>query len=123
MDKHVTVLGALYIALGLLALLVGAVAFTVIGGAGVISGDPDAMFATGIVATVIGIFLFVIALPSIIAGVGLLKRKPWARILSLILGALNIFNIPFGTALGIYTFWVLLNDQTAPLFTRQAVEA
>jgi hypothetical protein len=95
----------------------------VIGGAGVISGDPDAMFATGIVATVIGIFLFVIALPSIIAGVGLLKRKPWARILSLILGALNIFNIPFGTALGIYTFWVLLNDQTAPLFTRQAVEA
>jgi hypothetical protein len=38
----------------------------------------------------------------------------------LILGALNLFNIPFGTALGLYTFWVLLNDEAGALFARKA---
>jgi hypothetical protein len=39
---------------------------------------------------------------------GLLRREPWARIVAIILAFLALFNIPFGTALGIYTLWVLL---------------
>jgi hypothetical protein len=43
------------------------------------------------------------------AGWGLMHREPWARALTLVLGFLVLFiNIPIGTAVGIYTLWVLL---------------
>ena len=37
-----------------------------------------------------------------------MQREPWARMLAIVLGVLNLFDLPFGTALGIYTLWVLL---------------
>ena len=42
--------------------------------------------------------------------------KPWARTLMLVISALHLFHIPLGTALGIYGFFVLLNDETRRLF-------
>ncbi|MGA2902099.1 MAG: hypothetical protein ABSF40_17890 [Candidatus Acidiferrales bacterium] len=43
------------------------------------------------------------------AGWGLLHREPWARILALVLAFVVMFiNIPLGTAVGVYTMWVLL---------------
>jgi hypothetical protein len=56
----------------------------------------------------IGILILAKAAAGFLAGYGLLQREPWARILALILGFLALFNVPFGTALGIYTLWVLL---------------
>lgn len=47
---------------------------------------------------------------------GLLHFRPWARILAIILAVLHIFSFPFGTALAIYTLWVLLSSETQPLF-------
>ena len=44
---------------------------------------------------------------SIVAGYGLLSRQPWARVVMLVLSVLALIKIPFGTALGIYTLWVL----------------
>ena len=38
-------------------------------------------------------------------------RQRWPRIPALILAGLNLLSIPFGTALGIYTFWVLLPSE------------
>ena len=52
-----------------------------------------------------------LAIPGIIAGVGLLQRKSWSRVLTLIVGAIGLLDIPVGTALGIYTFWVLMRDE------------
>jgi len=46
------------------------------------------------------------------AGWGLLQRAPWARLLALILAFLALFNVPFGTAIGVYTLWVLLPDES-----------
>jgi hypothetical protein len=40
--------------------------------------------------------------------VALLQSESWARILAIVLGILELVSIPFGTALGIYTLWVLL---------------
>ena len=34
----------------------------------------------------------------------------------LVLAVLHVLNFPFGTALSIYAFWVLLNSQSAGLF-------
>jgi hypothetical protein len=55
----------------------------------------------------IGGFLMLTALAGAIAGWGLLDRRPWARMLAIVLGVLALFDAPFGTALGVYTLWVL----------------
>ncbi|HEY0788921.1 MAG TPA: hypothetical protein VGE86_09775 [Thermoanaerobaculia bacterium] len=122
MNQHVTILAVLYIICGAILLLIGGGLFMIIAGAGAISGDLQAAAITGIVGVALGGFFLVLSVPSIIAGVGLLGMRPWARILTLILGALQILNFPFGTALGIYTFWVLLNDQTVAAFTPATVQ-
>lgn len=122
MQGHVKAVAIIYIVLGCLGALVALgflVLFGGLAGAGVASGEPDAEAAAGIFG-VLGGFLFVVILivsaPSILAGWGLLKYKPWARILTIILAALNLLNIPIGTAIGIYALWVLLNRDTVPLF-------
>jgi len=62
--------------------------------------------------TVIGIFVLAKAAFGFMAGWGLLQREPWARILTLVLGFISLFNVPFGTAVGVYTLWVLLPRQS-----------
>ena len=53
------------------------------------------------------VFLFLAGI-GIAAGCGLLMRQPWARMLAIIFGAVSLIDIPFGTAIGVYTLWVLL---------------
>ena len=116
MEKHVTVLGVLYIAFGALGILAAIIVFVAIVGGGILSGDSEAMAITAIVGPAITLFLFILSAPGVIGGIFLLKLRPWARILILILGFLNLLNIPFGTILGIYTIWVLLKNETTQLF-------
>lgn len=52
------------------------------------------------------------------AGWGLLERKPWARTVTLVLGIISLFDVPVGTALGIYTLWVLLPARTEEEYRR-----
>ena len=60
--------------------------------------------------SVVAILLFAKASIGFIAGWGLLQHEKWARILALVLAFISLFtNIPFGTALGVYTMWVLLS--------------
>ena len=117
MEKHVTVLGILYIAFSALGLLLAVIVFTAIVGGGVISGDSQAMAITGIVGPAIAFFLVLVSAPGLIGGIFLLKYRPWARILVLVLGFINLIEIPIGTALGIYTIWVLLKNETVQMFT------
>jgi hypothetical protein len=55
-----------------------------------------------------GITVAIFAVFEFIVGWGLIDRRPWARILALVLAFLALLRFPFGTALGIYTLWVLL---------------
>lgn len=48
------------------------------------------------------------AVAGFVAGWGLLQREPWARVLTIVLAFLALFHVPLGTALGIYSLWVLL---------------
>ena len=58
----------------------------------------------------------ILSIPSIIGGIALYKRQAWGRILALVLCLLSLISIPFGTALGIYGIWTLLQDKTVELF-------
>src|SRR5439155_1439776 len=55
------------------------------------------------------------AVPPAIPAVawGLFERQSWARILGLVLGILALLRFPLGTALGIYTLWVLAPEPSA----------
>ena len=126
MDTHVKVLAILYIIFGVLGTLCGLalmVLLSAIGAAGAAS-DPDAWLALpvlGITGAALGAFMLLLSLPGIIAGFGLLKYQPWARILTIVLSALNLMNIPFGTILGVYGIWVMLSDEGSRLFVQPPV--
>ena len=69
---------------------------------------------------VVGAFLLAGAVAGLVAGWGLLNYRPWARVLALILGAISLIHFPFGTALGIYTLWVLLPTESGREYQRLA---
>lgn len=116
MQKHVTLLGALFIAYHILGLVVGIVIMGVLSSIGCLTGDPAAMTILTAVGVGIGTFLIVLSIPGLVAGIWLLRRRPWARMLTLIVGAFDLIDIPLGTALGVYSFWVLLHDDTIRIF-------
>jgi hypothetical protein len=116
MQKHITLLAVLHIVYSGLALLGAVLAFIVIVGGGLLSGDLEAIGITAGVGTFVALILLIIAAPGLIGGFGLLKRWNWARILVLIVGILNLLSFPFGTALGIYTIWVVVQPDTKTIF-------
>ena len=125
MEQHVKILGVLNIVWGAMGALGGLVLLAIFGGvygiAGVAIGhNPGAQIALPIMAiigSVIALFLLILSVPSIIAGIGLLYFKPWARIFALVISVLHLFNIPIGTALGIYGLWVLLSQEGQHCFS------
>ncbi len=120
MEKHISLVATLHIGLSILGLLLAAVVFAVLIGSGVVSQDEEAMFVLTIVAVSMLTISLVTSVPAIIGGIGLLKYKSWARIVILIISAIDLLNIPFGTALGVYSLWTLLNDETVKLFEGKA---
>ena len=120
MEKHVTLVAVINIAFGFLGIFIGIVLFIVLVGAGIISQDPEAMKITTIVAVALACFLILTSIPEIIGGFGLLKRKPWARVLILVIAVIDLMFIPIGTLIGIYELWVLLQEDTAKLFQASA---
>jgi hypothetical protein len=119
MEQHLKVLSILNIVLGALGVCAAVVILLVFGGlAGltITDGGPDAAVAPALFGMIGGFTFFVVLIlsaPSLVAGIGLLNFKPWAKTLMLVVSALHLFNIPFGTALGIYGLWVLTKDETA----------
>ena len=122
MATHVKVLGALFILFGALyvvlafgsTMLLGIVAGIV----GTQGGDDAAIGASvlGFAGAALFVVMLCIGIPGIIAGIGLLKFKRWARILGIVLSAIRLISFPFGTIVGIYGLWVLFNKETEALF-------
>jgi hypothetical protein len=116
MTQHVRILAWLHGIFSGLLLLLGLAVMAIVSGSGMISGDRTAMLITGTVGTVLMVLFLFLSIPGFFAAWGLLRFRPWARILAIILGVLHILSFPFGTALAVYTLWVLLSAETQPLF-------
>jgi len=128
MTTHVKVVAVLYLflsAFGLLAALAVSMAFGLAGG--IVGANADAEGAAiavpiiGLTGTMLVVFLVLTSLPGLIAGVGLLKFRSWARVLGIVVAILNLIHIPIGTAVGIYALWVLLNRESERLFSDTVV--
>lgn len=116
MEKHINIVAALQIGYSIFGIIIGLLVFTILYFVGDIANDNEAQFVLAIVAKIIVIFVAVISLPGIIAGIGLFKRKEWARILTLIVSVLNLFSFPIGTAVGVYSIWALVQPETMEQF-------
>jgi len=117
MDKHIDLLGILFIAYNICGALAACIVFVAVVGGGFLSGDEIAIFYTSWVGTAIATLLGVLSVPGLIAAYGLLKRRAWGRYLAMVLGAMHLLAVPFGTALGIYTLWILVQDEAAAQFS------
>ena len=117
LDNHIKILSILFFAYGFIKCIIGIVIMSVLSMAGELSGNEDAIRITSIIGDSIASILIFLSIPNIIGGIGLYKRQKWGRILALMLCFLSLLSIPFGTALGIYGIWVLLNDDSKEIFT------
>jgi len=117
MEKHLKLVAILNITLGAILAFVGLMAFIFFAGIGFASGDPKAIPILGLVGTVGFVFMAGFGLPGILGGIGLMQRREWARILVIAASCIGVFAFPIGTALSIYSLWVLFNDETIRLFS------
>jgi len=59
------------------------------------------------------IAIYLRAVLGALVGIALLRRERWGRTLALVVAILSLIKFPFGTALAIYTLWVLVPAQSA----------
>lgn len=117
MRKHVTVVGAIHIGFGILG-LVGALAifFALNFARGFVTGDEIPTVVLGFLALSLPLLVGFMSTLGLVGGIGLLSFQPWARYLVIVVAALGCLNIPIGTLKGVYSLWVLLQDETIKLF-------
>jgi hypothetical protein len=122
MATHIRILAWLNIVIGGIGVLVALLSFA---GASILPVFVTALAGENldipmgviqIILTVIVCVVLVLSLPSLVLGYGLYYLRPWARVLGLVLSALHLLNMPFGTALGLYGFWILLKPESEALF-------
>jgi hypothetical protein len=117
MKKHVTVVGAIHIGFGILG-LIGALAvfFALHFAKGFVGNDEVPTIVLSFLAASIPLLIGFMSTLGLIGGIGLLALKNWARYLIIVVAALGCLNIPIGTLKGVYSLWVLLQDETVALF-------
>jgi hypothetical protein len=120
MEQHIKIVGILNVVWGVVGALGGIVLLMIFAGAfsivgAVLHNEPGGAIALPILAIIGGFFsilLLILSVPAIIAGIGLIRFRPWARILAIIVSVLHLLNFPIGTALGIYGLWVLISQES-----------
>jgi len=120
MKKHVTVVGAIHIGFGILG-LIGAVAvfFALSFAQGFVENDETGVIILGFLSVSLPLLIGFISTLGLIGGIGLLVFKSWARYLIIVTSAIGCINIPIGTLKGVYSLWVLLQDETIKLFEQK----
>jgi hypothetical protein len=116
MKNHITVLAVLRIGWSAMGIIAAIIVFAAVVGGGLISGDQTAIAITSLVGSIIATLILVLSLPGLVAGIGLLRLRPWSRLLTLVLAVFDLMAIPIGTAFGLYAIWVLVQEDTVTLF-------
>ncbi|MEO0292732.1 MAG: hypothetical protein ABIN61_00720 [candidate division WOR-3 bacterium] len=119
MESHIKAVGIIHIVFSALLILLAILVFGVLTlVAKLPTINEEAVRILEIIALAILWFFLILSLPGIIGGVGLLKFQGWARIVVLILSFIELVKFPIGTAIGIYSIWVLLDKKTEKLFKK-----
>lgn len=112
MEVHIRKLGAVSISLGIVSAVIGVLYFTVL--------DRESLLADYLPTAVTFVWVIVmcvLAIPHLIAGMGLMRLKPWSRPLGTVLSTFSLLNLPLGTAVGLYGLWVLMSPEADEVFS------
>lgn len=120
MIAHLTLLTVLQRIWGAMGLLLALSTFMLAAGAAAIGvTKPGGEVVAGITSAafaVCAIALLATGAANLWAGDAMSRRRQSGRTAALALGVLNLFLLPFGTALAIYAYWVLLHDDVRRIF-------
>jgi len=117
MKKHVTLVAAFQIGFSTIGIIVATILFFVFSFAGSFVDDVDvASTVMRFIGTFLPAMMMLTALIGLIGGIGLLGFYKWARIVVMVVSAIGCFAFPIGTIIGVYSLWVLIQDDTAKLF-------
>jgi hypothetical protein len=106
---HVRIVALLFVglsALGLLGAVISSILFGVLANA-VAASEPFDRRPFGLTGLALSGALALLALPPLVAGIGLLRARPWARVLGILVGAALLVYFPYGTIVGLYALWAL----------------
>jgi hypothetical protein len=117
---HIRLLGILWVAISAIRLIPGLALMALFRHGFLFPGMP--FFVHGILRCV-GTLLVLGAVVGLLAGIGLLQRQSWARLPAIIIAFVNLVDVPLGTALGIYTLWVLLPAKSEEEYRKLAQSA
>ncbi len=112
-ERHRTTMGALQLVLGLMNVIAALIVWFVLGSVVAIAQEPDATRVLGTIAILVGSLLFLLAVPPLVAGFGLMSRARWARTAAMVSSFLNMLAIPFGTGVSLFTLWALFTDEAS----------
>ena len=119
METHVKTVAILNILTGGLGVL-AVVLLLVFWGPSLVSEN---MPLSGILTLLWVIADLLLAGPCVVIGLGLLRFRPWARTAGTVLSIFNLVNLPLGTIAGLYGLWVLMSQETDPLFSPRFLDA
>ena len=121
--SHVDLVGVLFMIWGGLTILIGASTLALgVAAAALISAAVDAgrgQFAASLTAatfTVFALLALVWGAAHVAVGACVRRRRHWSRLGAILFGAVDLLLLPYGTALGVYTLWVLLHEDAKRLF-------
>ena len=124
MTRHIDLLAVFYQLWGALALIAGTAILVLAAGAlAIVTSTERAALGSDMGANLTVVLYFVFAAGALAwggiqlwTGVALREHKARSRLVCLALAVLNLFFLPVGTVLAVYTFWVLLSNETRRLF-------
>jgi hypothetical protein len=82
-------------------------------------GEPDAaLIMTVLIAVFVFAFVFAVlfSIPKVVAGYGLRRGAPWARVWTIVASAMSLLSFPFGTAIGVFGLVFLFGDEGKKYF-------
>ena len=122
MRKHVTVVGAIHIGFGFIGLIGALAAFFALNFArGVVGNEEIPAMVLRFLSVSVPLLIGFLSTLGLVGGIGLLSFQSWARYLVMVVAAVGCLNIPIGTLKGVYSLWVLLQDETMQLFNQGKV--
>jgi zinc ribbon protein len=118
--RHATILGVLWIVYSLVHLIPAFGALTIGSVGWPFLHDMHTPYFVGPLIATFGGLMGIVSIAGIVGGICVMNYQTWSRICLLVLAFLALLNIPFGTAIGIYTLWVLLPTESDVELTRLA---
>jgi hypothetical protein len=116
MKKQITLVAALEIAFSVIGLLSAAALYMIMSFAQSFIPDSDLGYAVlGFIKNFMPPILAICSLLTLIGGLGLLQYKSWSRSLVMVMAALGCIVVPVGTIIGVYSMWVLMQEDSKKL--------